>query len=1058
MTIDCATALLCIECGQTPAEADFNLLDTARKVELYGLRMHPAKDNEGVPLNLAVAHLGIMVFQNSTKINTFSWAKIRKLSFKRRKFLIKLHPEGYGYHKDTVEFCFDSRDECKNFWKKSIEHHAFFRCQSVRTIPRHKTRVISRGSSFRYSGKTQKQLLDYVRENYIKREPFERKTVSVRSTRSVGATPTTSTMNSRDLNYSRGGMSSAASASSGSHVLDISNHNLNASTRVETAEVHDDSSQSGSHSLRSPSNELSPASEGAVPPGSAPHPDRTECNGTVEHTVETSRTDQFRQTEQTNGLAADQNANDNDVIIPGSPPANTEPSVIKQPQTEIELHIDESELNTQVESGEGGRAVLGGGVRSRSVSTSSSESEDEGEQEINSEIEYVLHRRHVSEEGGEGYDEVLVASPGSNTQGNHTPGGTAHKENHSSKSTFKPDEKESQSKGKPTPLHIPIQTDSPSHFEQTIAILRQDASPDKSPVDKSPRRSPIEVVHISKLPPKNSYSSADDSLSPSLEKDILEHLKHKGEEEDKARKESESSDVFDPAEHERKPVTFSSFRAPDIVLVQPSPDLEEADLVTKTVETSDTAGEAEAGDQRSRTSSSSSSSSDETSHQPSTSFSTFKPPSIEIIAATPQPTPTREDMPPLEEERPLIDSDRSDEDLEIVVSRETTVTKEIGQSSVTTVTKTVTMETGSVPPEGSDLMTIISEVMKQEEQELSTQFKQSELPPPPPEMLVSEPAVEGSTEPPPPPPELYVTQSSPQASFDDSREDVTTDTKMEAAPGRKDSFSSSSSSDSSDQSPHEASPEPLFIRESSAEKHSSVTTETSSSSDSDSEEEGEKVEEKELRFMEKVEIIENQYLLEREEEEEEEEGHSQLRDYYMQLGQQQQLVMPPQPDLEDQCDGTKDQYESIEGEVFYDHSSDSDAAHEESPEHDHLDILEGLSPTDPMTSSVELDAIETRVTKGDQRSRNEGSEEKMVSTEPRSPGTARHIVGIQLSPEHKVVARTHVEMHDQDMFLPEDGADDQYHSTQAQVFSNPYAESFTTFYTGGSGSKSKTTQ
>ena len=53
------------------------------------------QDHEGVPLKLSVAHLGILVFQNSAKINTFSWAKIRKLSFKRRKFLIKLHPEGY---------------------------------------------------------------------------------------------------------------------------------------------------------------------------------------------------------------------------------------------------------------------------------------------------------------------------------------------------------------------------------------------------------------------------------------------------------------------------------------------------------------------------------------------------------------------------------------------------------------------------------------------------------------------------------------------------------------------------------------------------------------------------------------------------------------------------------------------------------------------------------------------------------------------------------------------------------------------------------------------------
>lgn len=81
--------------GQSPAEADLNLLETARRCELYGTKMHPAKDSENVPLNLAVAHMGIIVFQNYTKINTFSWAKIRKISFKRKRFLIKLHPEGY---------------------------------------------------------------------------------------------------------------------------------------------------------------------------------------------------------------------------------------------------------------------------------------------------------------------------------------------------------------------------------------------------------------------------------------------------------------------------------------------------------------------------------------------------------------------------------------------------------------------------------------------------------------------------------------------------------------------------------------------------------------------------------------------------------------------------------------------------------------------------------------------------------------------------------------------------------------------------------------------------
>ncbi|XP_065569964.1 FERM, ARHGEF and pleckstrin domain-containing protein 2-like [Artemia franciscana] len=162
--------------GQTPAEADLNLLETARRCELYGVRMHPAKDHEGVPLSLAVAHQGVCVFQQTTKINLFSWAKIRKLSFKRKKFLIKLHADGsqHGFHKDMIEFAFEGRNECKSFWKKCVEHHAFFRCINVKNVPRQKAKIFSRGSSFRYSGRTQKQIIDYVRENYVRRQSFQR--------------------------------------------------------------------------------------------------------------------------------------------------------------------------------------------------------------------------------------------------------------------------------------------------------------------------------------------------------------------------------------------------------------------------------------------------------------------------------------------------------------------------------------------------------------------------------------------------------------------------------------------------------------------------------------------------------------------------------------------------------------------------------------------------------------------------------------------------------------------------------------------------------------------
>ncbi|XP_023967599.1 FERM, ARHGEF and pleckstrin domain-containing protein 2 isoform X2 [Chrysemys picta bellii] len=160
--------------GQTPAESDFQVLEIARKLEMYGVRFHLASDREGSKISLAVSHMGVLVFQGTTKINTFNWSKVRKLSFKRKRFLIKLHPEVHGPYQDTLEFLFGSRDECKNFWKICVEYHTFFRLFD-QPKPKAKAVFFSRGSSFRYSGRTQKQLVDYVKDSGMKKTPYERR-------------------------------------------------------------------------------------------------------------------------------------------------------------------------------------------------------------------------------------------------------------------------------------------------------------------------------------------------------------------------------------------------------------------------------------------------------------------------------------------------------------------------------------------------------------------------------------------------------------------------------------------------------------------------------------------------------------------------------------------------------------------------------------------------------------------------------------------------------------------------------------------------------------------
>ncbi|XP_032558314.1 FERM domain-containing protein 7 isoform X2 [Chiroxiphia lanceolata] len=160
--------------GKTPAESDVQLLDVARKLEMYGIRPHPASDGEGTQINLAVTHMGVLVLRGNTKINTFNWSKIRKLSFKRKHFLIKLHANISELCKDTLEFTMVSRDTCKAFWKTCVEYHAFFRL-SEEPKSKPKALLCSKGSSFRYSGRTQRQLLEHGRKAKMKSLPFERK-------------------------------------------------------------------------------------------------------------------------------------------------------------------------------------------------------------------------------------------------------------------------------------------------------------------------------------------------------------------------------------------------------------------------------------------------------------------------------------------------------------------------------------------------------------------------------------------------------------------------------------------------------------------------------------------------------------------------------------------------------------------------------------------------------------------------------------------------------------------------------------------------------------------
>uniref|UniRef100_A0A665W8I9 FERM domain-containing protein n=1 Tax=Echeneis naucrates TaxID=173247 RepID=A0A665W8I9_ECHNA len=141
--------------GMTPAQADAQFLENAKKLSMYGVDLHHAKDSEGVDIMLGVCANGLLVYKDRLRINRFAWPKILKISYKRNNFYIKIRPGETEQFESTVGFKLQNHRSAKRLWKVCVENHSFFRLNSPE--PPTKARFLTLGSKFRYSGRTQAQ-------------------------------------------------------------------------------------------------------------------------------------------------------------------------------------------------------------------------------------------------------------------------------------------------------------------------------------------------------------------------------------------------------------------------------------------------------------------------------------------------------------------------------------------------------------------------------------------------------------------------------------------------------------------------------------------------------------------------------------------------------------------------------------------------------------------------------------------------------------------------------------------------------------------------------------
>lgn len=150
--------------GQSPADAEFNFLEVAKNLDLYGVDLHFAKDHDGLDLHIGISPLGLTVYHNRCKINFFPWSKIVKVCFKRKRFFVQIRPDWNEWTDNVIGFHMPTYRACKTLWKTCVEYHTFYRTHFPKPSLNRRNSLVRIGSKYRYRGKTEYQALEEGRQ------------------------------------------------------------------------------------------------------------------------------------------------------------------------------------------------------------------------------------------------------------------------------------------------------------------------------------------------------------------------------------------------------------------------------------------------------------------------------------------------------------------------------------------------------------------------------------------------------------------------------------------------------------------------------------------------------------------------------------------------------------------------------------------------------------------------------------------------------------------------------------------------------------------------------
>ncbi|XP_062395371.1 tyrosine-protein phosphatase non-receptor type 3 isoform X1 [Sardina pilchardus] len=121
--------------GLSQCEAELCFLNTARTLELYGVELHVAKDENKSTLWVGIASGGVALFCNLICTSFFPWINIIKISFKRKRFCIHLRRKHGEVGEQVVSVCMQNSRNCKNLWRSCVDHHTFYQHRNTHPSP-----------------------------------------------------------------------------------------------------------------------------------------------------------------------------------------------------------------------------------------------------------------------------------------------------------------------------------------------------------------------------------------------------------------------------------------------------------------------------------------------------------------------------------------------------------------------------------------------------------------------------------------------------------------------------------------------------------------------------------------------------------------------------------------------------------------------------------------------------------------------------------------------------------------------------------------------------------